>query len=213
MPKYCHYTFEDGGVAIWHITESVDELYALLATDKYDMQLSEKHHIARRAEWLAVRLLVKEFVGEDCEVAYHATGRPYLKGSDVYISISHTKGFAVLAYHYKKRIGVDIEYFSSRVERVVDRFTSLGELSYIEGHDDSCRQMYYLINWSAKEALYKLFDSPAKADFKTAFQIAPYSLSKRGSLCAVVNDVEEDNVMVCYRVFPQFVCTWVEWNV
>ena len=40
MPNYAHYTFEGGGIAIWHITETSDELYALLGTDRYDAQLA-----------------------------------------------------------------------------------------------------------------------------------------------------------------------------
>ena len=65
----------------------------------YDAQLLEKKNESRRAEWLAVRLLVKELFGSECEVAYHPTGRPYLKHGTAHISISHTKGFAAVAYH------------------------------------------------------------------------------------------------------------------
>ena len=60
MPNHAHHTFEGGGIALWHITETADELYALLGTTKYDTQLSEKKNDARRAEWLAVRLLIKD---------------------------------------------------------------------------------------------------------------------------------------------------------
>ena len=79
MPNYAHHTFGGGGIAIWHITETADTLYALLATTKYDTQLVGKKNEARRAEWLAVRLLVKELFGSEAEVAYYPTGRPYLK--------------------------------------------------------------------------------------------------------------------------------------
>ena len=81
MPNYAHHTFDGGGIALWHITETADELYALLGTTKYDTQLAEKKNDARRAEWLAVRLLIKELFGPDAEVVYHPTGRPYLKES------------------------------------------------------------------------------------------------------------------------------------
>jgi 4'-phosphopantetheinyl transferase EntD len=208
MPKYAHHTFEDGGIAIWHITESSDELYALLATHQYDAQLLAKRNECRRAEWLAVRLLVKELFGNECKVAYHPTGRPYLEGGDAYISISHTKGYAAVAYHRSLPLGVDIEYISSRVERIAHRFTSQMESSYIDVNGEHNRQLYHLVNWSAKETLYKLYDSPAMAEFQEVFHIAPYMLSTQGTLNASVNNENKDDVLVHYRLFPDFVCTW-----
>ena len=208
MPNYVHHTYEGGGIAIWHITETADELYALLGTHRYDTQLAEKKNESRRAEWLAVRLLVKELFGSEAEVAYHPTGRPYLKNGTAHISISHTKGFAAVAYHSYAPIGMDIEFISSRVERIASRFTTQAEASYIDVHDEDARQMYHLINWSAKETLYKLFDDTRKAEFKEAFHIAPYTLGECGAMDATVCDVEKSVLAVSYRTFPEFVCTW-----
>jgi phosphopantetheinyl transferase len=208
MPNYAHHTFEWGGIAIWHITETSDELYALLDTEKYDSQLLGMKNEVRRAEWLAVRLLVKELFGSEAEVAYHPTGRPYLKNSTTHISISHTKGFAAVAYHHEAPVGMDIEYLSSRVERIALRFTTRDEASYIDRHDESVRQMYHLINWSAKETLYKLFDSPSMAEFKEVFHIAPYALAECGTMNATVCNAEKTLLAVSYRTFPEFVCTW-----
>lgn len=208
MPNYAHHTFEGGGIAIWHITEASDDLYALLGTQRYDAQLLEKKNESRRAEWLAVRLLVKELFGSECEVAYHPTGRPYLKHGTAHISISHTKGFAAVAYHHAAPIGMDIEYLSSRVERIASRFTTQAEASYIDVLEEPVRQMYHLINWSAKETLYKLFDSPSMAEFKEVFHIAPYALAECGTMNATVCDVENTILAVSYLTFPYFVCTW-----
>ena len=208
MPNYVHHTFEGGGIAIWHITETSDELYALLGMPCYDAQLLAKKNESRRAEWLAVRLLVKELFGSECEVAYHPTGRPYLKNGVAHISISHTKGFAAVAYHHAAPIGMDIEYLSSRVERIASRFTTQVEASYIDVHDEHARQMYHLINWSAKEALYKLFDSPSLAEFKEVFHIAPYTLGECDAMDATVFHAEKSVLAVSYRTFPEFVCTW-----
>lgn len=209
MPNYARHTFEGGGIAVWHITESADTLYALLATSKYDVQLAEKHHEARRAEWIAVRLLIKDLFGPDAEVAYYPTGRPYLKDSSTHISISHTKGYAAVAYSTDGPIGIDIETISNRVERIAHRFTSTDEAAYIDTHGQQDRLMYHLINWSAKETLYKLLDDTRMADFKAAFHIAPYTLASKGMLDATLLVAYDGRVAVHYRLFPDFVCTWV----
>ena len=244
MPNHAHHTFDGGGIALWHITESADELYALLGTTKYDTQLAEKKNDARRAEWLAVRLLIKHLFGSDAEVAYHPTGRPYLKkerviafpfgqrtsflsvaknlaeshdeilhfiqddmdNNEIFISISHTRGYAAVAYSTAGPIGLDIEHISDRVERIADRFTSPAEAEYIDTHEPQERVLYHLINWSAKETLYKLFDDARMAEFKTAFHIAPYTLSTQGTLDVTIQGGEK--VTVHYRLFPDFVCTW-----
>ena len=208
MPNYVHHTFEGGGIAIWYITETSDELYALLDTHRYDEPLSERRCESRRAEWLAVRQLVKELFGSEVEVAYHSTGRPYLKGSAIHISISHTQGYAAVAYHRHSPIGVDIERIANRVERIAHRFTSSVEAGYINLHEACIRQGYHLINWSAKETLYKLLDDARMVDFKVAFHIAPYTLHPQGTLAATLLASGNTMVSVHYHFFPDFVCTW-----
>lgn len=208
MPKCAHHTFGRGGIVIWHITESPDVLYGMLATHKYDAQLAEKRHEARRAEWLAVRLLVAEVLGTEKEVAYHASGRPFLTDGSFHISISHTKEYAALAYHPDKEIGADIEYISSRVERIAHRFTSSDEAAYIESQNESDRMMYHLVNWSAKETLYKLVDNPAAADFQATFFIHPYIIARQGALRANILLPNRRLVNISYILHPDYVCTW-----
>ena len=208
MPNYLHHTFEGGGIAIWHITESASELYTLLDTPAYDARLSTITHDSRRAEWLAVRLLVSRVLGRDKVVAYHPTGRPYLTDASYQISISHTRGYAAIAYHRTARVGLDIEYRSSRVERVAHRFTHPSEASYLDAAPHDQRLMQQLVNWSAKETLYKLFDSPSAADFQSAFAIDAYPLAEQGELTASVYLPIETRCKVHYAFHPDFVCTW-----
>ena len=208
MPNYLHHTFEGGGLAIWHITESAEELRALLATNKYDAQLAEKRCEARRAEWLAVRLLLSQVLGEDKMIAYHPSGRPYLTDGSWHISVSHTQGYAAIAYHRNRRVGVDIEYISSRVERIASRFTRSEEEDFIKIHDEHERMMYHLINWSAKETLYKLEDNSEAADFRKVFAISPYALSEQGGMSVAIMLGKEHEEKVHYTVHDDFVCTW-----
>ena len=203
MPKYAHNTVEGGGIAVWHITESADELYSMLQTQRYDVALSAIHHEARRTEWIAVRVLLAQILGSDKEIAYHPTGKPYLVDGSYHISISHTKGYAAIAYHCTREIGIDVERISSRVEHIADRFTHASEMAYIEDCDAQERLMRLLINWSAKETLYKCVDTLSAADFKNTFQIAPYEMAHQGIL-SVANMSHE----LHFSLFPDFVCTW-----
>lgn len=209
MPKFLHHTFEGGGIAIWHIEESSEELYALLQTPNYDAQLKTKNNATRRAEWLAVRVLLAEVLGRDKIIAYHATGRPYLTDGSYHISISHTKGYAALAYHRTLSVGVDVEYVSSRVERIAHRFTNSDEELYINKSKESERMMYHLINWSVKETLYKWIDDVSAADFQKTFTVRPYALNNNGSISVAIHSPFEREVIVHYFLCKDFVCTWI----
>lgn len=208
MPKILHQTFRGGGIAVWHIEESSDVLYGLLCTHRYDEQLKNITHEGRRAEWLAVRVLLSEVLSPDKTIAYQPSGRPFLTDHSYHISISHTKGYAALAYHPASSVGIDVEYISSRVERVAHRFTNVAEQRYIDTHAEAERQMYHLVNWSVKETLYKSFDAPEAADFQSVFTIQPYQLASQGEVVVSVGLGHASNVGVGYAVHEQFVCTW-----
>lgn len=207
MPIYAHHTFERGGIAIWRIEETPDELYALLSTSRYDAMLAAISHEARRAEWLAVRVLIAQVLGDDKEVKYHLSGRPFLADGSYHVSISHTKGYAAIAYHDSCAIGIDIEHVAPRVLRIAHRFTHPDEALYIDRFNTDEQLPYLLINWSAKETLYKLLDDPAAADFRETFRIAPYELGQQGTLTAYISLTSSQQI-VRYQRCSDFVCTW-----
>lgn len=208
MPKILHQTFPEGGIAIWHIEESSDELHDMLHVHCYDEQLQKITNETRRAEWLAVRVLLAEVLGPDKAIAYHTTGRPYLTDNSFYISISHTKGYAALVYHNVALVGIDIERTSDRVKRVAHRFTNADEALYINKIDEQKQLAYYLLNWSVKETLYKKLDTPSAADFQKAFTIHSYDIAENGIVRVSVHIPMEQEIKVHYSVCKEYVCTW-----
>ena len=54
----------------------------------------------RRLEWLAVRVLLYTLSGEEKEIAYHPSGKPYLADDSASLSISHTKGYVAVVLGY-----------------------------------------------------------------------------------------------------------------
>lgn len=208
MPKYAHYTFKDGGIALWRVDESADELYSLLHTQCYDLALSAMRNETRRAEWLAIRVLLADVLGDDKIIAYKESGAPYLTDKSYHISISHTRGYAIIAYHKYKAIGVDVEYISERVMRIAHRFTRQEEYEYINQVAENDRLMYYILNWSAKEALYKYVDDVRNVDFKSSFCLSPYKIqSSHGEILGQLCLHSMRKVRLFYNIFPDIVCT------
>lgn len=108
MPLYRTYSEGDFLLGIWKSDETTEQLLALLEhKDWYEEKLavfSEK----RKHEWLSVRVLLKALCGEEKEIAYYPSGRPYLKDGCRYISISHTRGYVAVALHSSCEVGMDI---------------------------------------------------------------------------------------------------------
>ena len=102
----------------------------------------------RRAEILSVYALLYEMTHDaDLRISHDERGCPYIP--HYRISISHTKGFAVLLLSRDRTVAVDIEYRSNRVGRVAHKF-----IRKDENAPDVNRQ---LLIWSAKETVYKYF--------------------------------------------------------
>lgn len=72
-----------------------------------------KNEEVKRERTLAYTTLLcsleKLFSVKEARIEKNQNGKPYLKDSDIYISISHCDGFAVLALSDEGEIGVDIQ--------------------------------------------------------------------------------------------------------
>lgn len=201
MPLLQRWECGGGLFAIWQTSEPVDELRSMLtASLPYDRELAALKADSRKTEYLAVRVLLKAVCGEEKLVGHYPSGRPYLADRSFSLSISHTKGYVAVGLHPDKSVGIDIEYFSERVNKVASRFVR---------EDESASTVHErLLHWSAKETLYKLLDEP-ELDFKEHLRILPFSVCPEGFMEAAESRTPARMTFrVCYRVHPDFVCTW-----
>lgn len=113
----------------------------------YDVEISAYKSEVRRLEKLAVYSLLWKMTNSKVLVSHNEDGKPIVDGYN--ISISHTRGYASVILSKLKNVAVDIEYYSDRVARIADKFIREDEIA-----TDIASQ---LINWSAKETVYKYF--------------------------------------------------------
>lgn len=142
--------------AIWKITESVEELESAIELREGEKQLYASFVAeSRKKQWLAYRILVRELMKPgDFSVEYDPAGKPFLAGSDLHISVSHSGDMAAVIISRNTCVGIDIEKVRTRVYGVRERFLSAAELGAFSNEADY--EMLTLA-WSAKEALYKLY--------------------------------------------------------
>lgn len=138
-------------LGLWKIDEEIDDYYLLFPHLFRFREFLDRNYKSdvRKKEFLSVRALLFNMTHDEksSEISYELSGKPFMK--DYYISISHTKGFAAVILSQTGNVAVDIEYYSARVQKIADRFIRSDEQA------DSLNDK--LVNWCAKEVMYKFF--------------------------------------------------------
>ena len=89
-------------IAIWEITETLEELLKL----SHLISTADFNTEKRKKEWLASRLLLNE-INPNYSISYNAFGAPELNNSS-YISISHSKELVAIIIS-KQQVGIELQ--------------------------------------------------------------------------------------------------------
>ena len=121
---------------------------------------NHKSHI-RKQQLIGARYLLQELIGDSSPyiIEYSIHGKPHIKGSDLEISISHTKEYISLILSKDKKVGIDIEILDPRIKRIQNKFLRDDELAFI--NPNHLIEQLYII-WSAKETLFKIYEKLCK---------------------------------------------------
>lgn len=168
----------EGRLVVWKSVEELEDLKNELQNsdtlEEYNKLSSDK----RKREFLSVRVALKKVLGEENIIFYYPSGKPFLSKKHYNISISHSGCWIALFIHPNMSVGVDIELFTPKIEKLYKRFLSEKEQSYLYEKNDISKVR---IAWSAKEALYKIIGNEA-VDFATQLEIKPFDLKSKGEI-------------------------------
>ncbi len=92
------------------------------------------------------KICLKHYLGKSANISYYGTGKPYVVGEDVYISVSHTGSDLVVAVS-DSEVGVDIEYKRSR------HFDSIARHMLGDKEIKSLDEFY--LEWTKYESKFK----------------------------------------------------------
>jgi 4'-phosphopantetheinyl transferase len=160
-------------LAVWQITESHDELQAMLPSEILtDAELANIHHPQKQVEFFCSRLTIK-FLTDFLDIKYLGIkkdefGKPYLVGTHWQMSLTHTTHYVAVVMHPTQALGIDMEKPSEKLRKIAHRIMSKNEVK--DANDDLEKLCIY---WSAKEALYKLYGKK-KVDFRGNLFISPF---------------------------------------
>ncbi len=172
-------------IIIAEITETPDALFNTLQNNLSNIELTKYNKFKndkRRTEWLGVRFLLKEMLGNYHEIKYTKYGKPFID-ADKYISISHSSNFVSIIISSKKDTAVDIEIISSKILRTAKKFIYLNELAFFK-EDEKVQKAY--LNWCCKETLFKIKEHGGY-DFKRHFRVIDSELKETGVKKAIIS--------------------------
>lgn len=198
-------------LALWHVTETVDELLQLCPSNKayYNELIENMRSERRQKEVLASRVLINHLCGHEQQVCYHDNGQPYLSGVNQSVSISHSGEYVAVILSTSIRVGVDLEAYSDKALRVARKFIHVEDVlpTELAGSKDWALEVkQHVLAWSAKESFYKYVGSALLVDYKRylSLQATDDSFTAKESATGHAYQAQ-----VHYHMGEDFVLTWV----
>lgn len=193
-------------LAVWRIEEDIEELRRQVYLSKQDEQFFKSFSSEQRSkEWLTARLLTQMMLEEDVSIIYEPTGKPYILNSDWEISITHKNEFVGIVLGKNKRVAIDIEQLSSRLDKVYDYYMRPEELDSL---DRNQRNFQLHLFWCAKECLVKVVN---RKNLRIIEDMYVHPIHTRKN--KFVAEVREDTIMIPYtfyyeRLSNDYVVVW-----
>lgn len=177
MPLYELKNTRKGKIALWHITENEQFLSAQSDSVFSPEEIISPH---KRLEWLAGRLLLRH-LAESSGFPYQGIrkdeyGKPFLKGSEHHISLSHSYPYVAAQIHPHHSVGIDIEQPKEKLLRIAPRILDPSELENAGNNI-----VKHCVYWCAKEALYKVYGKRGLL-FTNHLRLKPFDLKEMGDL-------------------------------
>ena len=203
MPIFKQYKDDTIEYEIWDITEELAVLEDLLACDE-SRRLNEFKLTKRKKEFLCSRIILKHLFNNCIKVHYDEFGKGYIKNSPWEISITHSGRFVAVA-RSKKKIGIDIESISEKLNRTKHKFSSPSELNNIDLNN---KLLHLTLYWSAKESAYKLVGNE-KLIFDTEMQIEQFIPQEQGQFkLKLQSPISKINLSISYQKIKDYVFTY-----
>ncbi len=138
--------------------EQYSAVYASLSPSRKAHIDRMKKEEARRCSLMATHLLnqlVLKELGRSVPIEMHENGKPYLKGCNLFVSISHSFDMVACAISAEP-IGIDIEKIRPVSRKLVEYVCTESEREYVlkNNEPDDVNRRFFKV-WTAKEARFK----------------------------------------------------------
>lgn len=195
---------EQTRLAIWKIAEPESFFLETVTLKK------EITHPHKRLQHLAGRFLLKylfpDFPAEAIAIA--DTRKPFLPDEVFHFSISHCGDYAAAIVSKTKRVGIDVELLTPRVEKIKHKFLHPEELEMLQASEADQITTLTLL-WSAKEAMFKWWGN-GDVDFSEVLRIHELPKQQKGSINTSVIKTTTYPLLLQYQLFGNLTLVWTD---
>lgn len=191
-------------LAVWQIAETED-----FFLEKVPLSRSITHP-HKRLQHLAGRYILQEVCPEFpihlIQIA--DTNKPYLENESHHFSISHCGHFAAAIVSTTHRVGIDVEQPTARVNRIVHKFISDEENTWLIEAGLSNDDAFTTLLWSMKESLFKWYGL-GEVDFKTQLQIKSIDRETQTAHALFSKSDLQKRLLMHYQFIAPIWLSWV----
>lgn len=205
-----HYLNEYSVLGVWKIEEDLNTLLEAVVLDNDDeKKYRDFASNSRKLEFLSVRALLAELLGNEARIVYNKNNKPFLKDGSRFISISHSNKLTAILLSTNEKVGIDLEYMSTNIGPIANKF--LNENEEITLDQNNLKYHLYL-HWCAKESLYKICDKEG-ISIRNNITIEPFDVYDSGEMKGrVQTDKINDIFDLHYSKYNNYAIVWTKKN-
>ncbi len=203
-----HYLNEFSVVGVWKIEEDISTLLKMAVLDAEDRKrYREFRSNSRKLEFLSVRALLSELLGNEARIVYNKNNKPFIKDGSHFISISHSFRLTAIMLSTNEQVGIDLEYMNANIGAFASKFINRREKVV----KDPVKSRYHLyLHWCAKEALYKICDKEG-ISIKHNIIIEPFEPEDSGQIKGRVKTKNIDlSFDLFYSRYENYAIVWTK---
>lgn len=108
----------------------------------------------RKLEFASSRFLLEQLVPDFPidKLKINDKGKPYFEDESLYFSISHSFPYIGVAVSHRQSIGLDVQTYTDKIQRIQDRFLGVEEQLLVQEDLEKIT-----LFWAGKEAAYKWY--------------------------------------------------------
>ena len=217
MPVFYEHINDFAKIAIWHIVEEKNFFLQKVFLHRNIL------HPHKQLQHLAGRYLLQhlypDFPHQLIEIA--DTNKPFLANEEYHFSISHCGEYAAVIISKSRRVGIDLELITPKVDKIKHKFLNEKEVEYIQysifniqyTSDKSELRTHNLslitLLWCCKEAVFKWYGSGG-VDFKKNINLLINTIDiEKGILKCEFNKEVKIMLDIQFTFFEGLCLAWV----
>jgi phosphopantetheinyl transferase len=203
-----HYLNKETVIGVWKIEEDIDTLLSMVEFSPEDRKRYEFFRSnSRKMEFLSVRALLAEMLGNEARIVYNKNNKPFIKDGSHFISITHSNKLTAILLSKTERVGIDLEYMRVNINAFASKFMNKREKVTRRWSD---RTYHLYIHWCAKEAIYKICDKEG-INIVNDITIEPFVVKESGEIRGIVeNERISDRFTLYYSRYDNYTIVWTK---